>query len=326
MHLPYPPRKRSNPPPFRPMSSKISLLRRSRLKNVAIGALLFLGALYFLFGGKKPDPYHEHVPSGHPSVVLVTVIDPSEWNTAYLDTIKENRERYAARHGYQAMVVNALDYDTQGAPRSWAKIFAMRHALSKYPDCKFIWYLDQDAYIMDPTKSLEDQVTRPSKLESLMIKDYPVVPPDSIIKTFSHLRGESIDLIVTQDKEGLVHKSVVIRNGEFAKFFVETWFDPLYRSYNFQKAERHALVRVHLFISHASRCSIDLKCCRNISSNGTQPYFPNWPSSPNEHSRLTRNPPSASNIKKATLSCSSRIVPRRGRRAARPSRHATGRR
>ncbi|KAK9436646.1 alpha-1,2-galactosyltransferase-like protein [Metarhizium brunneum] len=244
MHLPYPPRKRSNPPPFRPMSSNISLLRRSRLKNIAIGALLFLGALYLLFGGKKPDPYHEHVPSGHPSVVLVTVIDPSEWDTAYLDTIKENRERYAARHGYQAMVVNALDYDTRGAPRSWAKIFAMRHALSKYPDCKFIWYLDQDAYIMDPTKSLEDQVTRPSRLESLMIKDYPVVPPDSIIKTFSHLGGESIDFIVTQDKEGLVHKSVVIRNGEFAKFFVETWFDPLYRAYNFQKAERHALEHI----------------------------------------------------------------------------------
>ncbi|OAA44255.1 alpha-1,2-galactosyltransferase-like protein [Metarhizium rileyi] len=222
----------------------MSLLRRSRLKNIAIGALLFLGVLYFLFGGRKPDPYHEHVPSGHPSVVLVTVIDPSEWNTAYLDTIKENRERYAARHGYQAMVVNALDYDTQGAPRSWAKIFAMRHALSKYPDCKFIWYLDQDAYIMDPTKSLDDQVTSPRKLESLMIKDYPVVPPDSIIKTFSHLRGENIDFIVTQDKEGLVHKSVVIRNGEFAKFFIETWFDPLYRSYNFQKAERHALEHI----------------------------------------------------------------------------------
>lgn len=142
------------------------------------------------------------------------------------------------------MVVNAQDYDTQGAPKSWAKIFAMRHALSKYPDSKFIWYLDQDAYIMDPSKSLDDQVTNAKKLESLMIKDYPVVPPDSIIKTFSHLRGENIDVIVSQDKEGLVHKSVVIRNGEWAKFFIETWFDPMYRSYNFQKAERHALEHI----------------------------------------------------------------------------------
>ncbi|OAQ71032.1 alpha-1,2-galactosyltransferase-like protein [Pochonia chlamydosporia 170] len=243
MHFAYPPRKSSNPPPFRPRSSNIPFLRRSRLKNIAIGALLFLGVLYFVFGGRKPDPYHEHLPSGHPSVVLLTVLD-NESNQAYLDTIRENREKYAARHGYQAMVVNAQEYNTQGAPISWAKIFAMRHALSKYPDCKFIWYLDQDAYIMDPTKSLEDQVANPRKLESLMIKDYPVVPPDSIIKTFAHLRGESIDFIVSQDKEGLVHKSVIIRNGEWAKFFIETWFDPLYRSYNFQKAERHALEHI----------------------------------------------------------------------------------
>ncbi|GAO19099.1 uncharacterized protein UV8b_07263 [Ustilaginoidea virens] len=244
MHFAYPSRKSSSPPPFRPRSSCIPSLRRSRLKNLVIGSLLLLGALYWFFGGKHDDPYREHVPSGHPSVVLVTVVDPVEWNSAYLDTIKQNREKYAARHGYQAMIVNAQDYNTEGAPGSWTKIFAMRHALSKYPDCKFIWYLDQDAYIMDPTRSLDEQVTNPRRLESLMIKDYPVVPPDSIIKTFSHLKSENIDFIVSQDKEGLVHKSVVIRNGEWAKFFIETWFDPLYRSYNFQKAERHALEHI----------------------------------------------------------------------------------
>ncbi|KAG6006755.1 hypothetical protein E4U21_006740 [Claviceps maximensis] len=244
MHFAYPPRKSSNPPPFRARSSTIPMLRRSRLKNIAIGALLLFGILYLFLGGRRSDPYHEHVPSGNPSVVLVTVVDPSEANPAYLSTIRENREKYAARHGYQTMFVNAQEYDTQGAPSSWAKIFAMRHALSKYPDCKFIWYLDQDAYIMDPSKSLDDQVTNVRKLESLMIKDYPVVPPDSIIKTFGHLRGENIDFIVSQDKDGLVHKSVVVRNGEWAKFFLETWFDPTYRNYNFLNAERHALEHI----------------------------------------------------------------------------------
>ncbi|KAG5990159.1 hypothetical protein E4U43_004347 [Claviceps pusilla] len=244
MHFAYPPRKSSNPPPFRARSSTIPMLRRSRLKSIAIGALLLLGIYYLFWGGKRPDPYHEHVPSGNPSVVLVTVIDSSENNPAYLLTIKQNREKYAARHGYQTMIVEAEDYDTEIDPDSWAKIFAMRHALSKYPDCKYIWYLDQHAYIMDPSKSLEEQVTNPRRLESLMIKDYPVVPPDSIIKTFSHLRGEDVEFIVSQDKEGLVHNSVVIRNGEWAKFFIETWFDPTYRGYNFQKAERHALEHI----------------------------------------------------------------------------------
>lgn len=119
---------------------------------------------------------------------------------------------------------------------------AMRHALTKFPECKFVWYLDQDAYIMDVNKSLEEQILGQKKLESLIIKNYPVVPPDSIIRTFSHLRADNVDFIVSQDTSGLVAGSVIVRNSEWTKFFVETWMDPLYRSYNFQKAERHALV------------------------------------------------------------------------------------
>jgi mannan polymerase II complex MNN11 subunit len=118
----------------------------------------------------------------------------------------------------------------------------MRHALTKFPECRFVWYLDQDAYIMDMSKSLEEQLLNRQKLESLMIKNYPVVPPDSIIKTFSHLRPDEVDLIVSQDSSGLVAGSVVVRNSQWSKFLLETWMDPLYRSYNFQKAERHALV------------------------------------------------------------------------------------
>jgi mannan polymerase II complex MNN11 subunit len=119
---------------------------------------------------------------------------------------------------------------------------AMRHALSKFPDCKYIWYLDQDAYIMEPSRTVEEQVLAPPTLESLMIRDYPVVPPDSIIKTFAHLRGEDAGLIISQDKDGLVSGSMFVRNGDWGKFFTETWRDPLYRKYNFYKAERHALV------------------------------------------------------------------------------------
>lgn len=95
---------------------------------------------------------------------------------------------------------------------------------------------------MDPKKSLDDIVLQAGKLESVMIRGKPVVPPDSIIKTFDHLRADDIDLVLSQDKSGLVHNNIILRNGEWAKFLLETWLDPLYRSYNFQKAERHALV------------------------------------------------------------------------------------
>jgi mannan polymerase II complex MNN11 subunit len=35
-----------------------------------------------------------------------------------------------------------------------------------------------------------------------------------------------------------------VRNGEWAKYFLDAWFDPIYRSYNFQKAETHALEHI----------------------------------------------------------------------------------
>ena len=95
---------------------------------------------------------------------------------------------------------------------------------------------------MNPDLSLTQHVTEKSRLESLMLKDKPVVPPDSVIHTFSHIKAENIDLILTQDNEGLCHESIIVRQGEWARFFLDVWFDPMYRSYNFQKAEGHALV------------------------------------------------------------------------------------
>jgi hypothetical protein len=147
------------------------------------------------------------------------------------------------------MVVETDEYNTDKSPRSWAKVIAMRHALSKYPDATYIWFLDQNAYIMELDRTLEEQVMNPAKLEELMIKDWSIVPPDSIIKTFSHLRGQDANLIISQDEVGLVTNSYVLKNGDWAKFFVETWMDPLYQAYNFQKAERHALVSSQMILA-----------------------------------------------------------------------------
>lgn len=96
---------------------------------------------------------------------------------------------------------------------------------------------------MSPSLSLEEHVLASARIESLMQKDVPVVPPDSVIHTFSHVKGDKVDLILTQDAESLSHGSFILRRGEWAKFFLDTWFNPLYRAYNFQKAEGHALVR-----------------------------------------------------------------------------------
>ena len=120
---------------------------------------------------------------------------------------------------------------------------AMRHALSKYPDCGHMWFLDEKALILDPKPSLEDHVLGKNKLAELMLPPKPIVP-ESIIETFEHLQTEDAALLISQDESGLATDSMIIKNGEWTKFFLEQWLDPLYRSYNFEKAERHALVRV----------------------------------------------------------------------------------
>ncbi|WYZ37314.1 hypothetical protein EsH8_II_000820 [Colletotrichum jinshuiense] len=244
MHFAYPPRKSSNPPPFKARSSRIPpLLRRSRLKTIAAGILAFLGLLYLLSGIFK-SPSGPRAPSGVPPVVIVTVLDEENYSKNYISSIRENRKQYAQLHGYEVMFAKTGDYDLSGSPASWNKVVSLRHAITKFPEAGWLWYLDQDSYIMNPELSLESLVLKSDKLDNLMIRDHPVVPPDSVIKTFPHLKGDDIDFVLTQDREGLSSGSFFVRNGEWAKFFIDTWFDPLYRSYNFQKAEGHALEHV----------------------------------------------------------------------------------
>ncbi|KAK9417526.1 putative Alpha-1,2-galactosyltransferase C8D2.17 [Seiridium unicorne] len=248
MHFAYPPRKSSNPPPFRPRSTRIPPLRKLRPKTIAIGGLAIL-FLIWLFSGRSPKrstSSPRRVISGDPPVVIVTVFDEKLWagQPEYLEDIKDNREQYAAKHGYKTMLVSAGGYDLKGAPASWTKVTAMRHVLAEYPDASYYWYLDQHSFIMNPKLDVHKQIMSSSNIEKNMIKDLPVVPPDSIIKTFSHLKGDDVDFVVTQDKDGLSPGSFIIRNGEWAEFFLDTWFDPLYRSYNFQKGETHALEHI----------------------------------------------------------------------------------
>ncbi|KAJ9623546.1 putative alpha-1,6-mannosyltransferase mnn11 [Taxawa tesnikishii (nom. ined.)] len=218
MHFPYPTRKSSHPTPYAVRSSRSTLLRQrspKQLAAIAIGAIVGLWLLLKLFLGGSGDGY---VPPGTPGAVVVTVLEPG-LSESYKEAIKANRRDYASRH-------------------------ALRHAMTLYPHSPYLFYLTSTALIMSPSLSLEKHVMNPSRLESLMIVDQPVVPPDSVIKTFSHLKGSRIDFVLTQDKEGLAGGSMIVRNGDWAKFFLDAWFDPLYRSYNFQKAEGHALEHI----------------------------------------------------------------------------------
>ena len=146
--------------------------------------------------------------------------------------------------GYLTHFPAPSPYPLNNAPTSWARVPALRHAMTVYPGSTFFWYLDPSALIMATDLNLEAHLLRPAVIEKHMITNAPVVPPDSVIKTFGNLKGDRIDFVVSQDKDGLAPISFVVRNGEWAKYFLDAWFDPIYRSYNFQKAESHALEHI----------------------------------------------------------------------------------
>ncbi|ORY18738.1 galactosyl transferase GMA12/MNN10 family-domain-containing protein [Clohesyomyces aquaticus] len=249
-----PPRKTSRPPPYAARNSKSipipippalrNLLIRDKARLIVICILGFLSILWLW---KRSGGASGLEPSGivgsRAPVVIVTVIDPRA-NAAWVAKIMKNREDYAKKHGYATFFPSNTDYSLNNSPPSWAKVPALRHAMTLHPTSGFFWYLDHTALIVNPSISLQSHILSPSRLEKLMIANEPVVPPDSVIKTFGNLKGDRIDLIVTQDKEGLCQNSFIIRRGEWAKYFLDVWFDPIYRSYNFQKAEAHALEHI----------------------------------------------------------------------------------
>jgi hypothetical protein len=241
VQFPYP-RKSSHPAPY--TSTRPSLARPKNFRNLAIYLFVGVTILFLLLsfsGGSNSSP---RAPPGTPEVVIVTTLDP-KLSESYKHNIQENRRDYASRHGYTTFFPNTTDYDLMpSVPASWSTVPAVRHAMTLWPHTPWIFYLASTALIMNPSESLHEKVLEPRKLESLMIVDKPVVPPDSVIKTFSHLRGERVDFVLTQDREGLAGGSFLVRTGDWAKFFLDAWYDPLYRSYNFQKAEGHALEHI----------------------------------------------------------------------------------
>jgi mannan polymerase II complex MNN11 subunit len=116
--------------------------------------------------------------------------------------------------------------------------------MTLFPSATYYFYLDPHVIITNPSLSVDSHIMAASRLESLMVTDVPIVPPDSVIKTFPGLKGDRIDFVLTQDKDGLSEKAWIVRRGEWAKYFLDAWYDPLYRSYNFQRAERHALEHI----------------------------------------------------------------------------------
>jgi mannan polymerase II complex MNN11 subunit len=256
MHFALPPRKTSQPPIFSRAAALHNASQRrrklQRLSYVVLGTLSLYLFWTWLSSANASEEAEEI--EATPSVVLVTVFNEQTMSATMMDQVRKNREDYAERHGYTNFFTNVSTYNDLvfPSPVSWATVPALRHALTLYPTTNYLWSLSAHSLITSPSLSLSAHIF--NNLTDLMQKDIPVVPPDSVIRTFSHLKPTSCHLIMAQDMDNLAHTSILMRNsptfrstGEpdnWAMYFLDAWFDPLYRSYAFQKAEQHALEHI----------------------------------------------------------------------------------
>jgi mannan polymerase II complex MNN11 subunit len=116
--------------------------------------------------------------------------------------------------------------------------------MAHHPAATTFWILDQNAIIMNPTLSLESHVLAPRRLDSIMLRGVPVVPPDSVIETYRHVPAERVQFVITQSADGLSPASMIVKRGAWAEYLLDAWFDPIFRYYGFQKAEQHALEHI----------------------------------------------------------------------------------
>ena len=257
MHFALPPRKTSQPPPFARVHARSAANARRRtlqlVSYVVLGALTLYLVIHYLSPSTPSKLFSDEVPP-NPTILIVTVLDPSGMSDAYMSMIRSNRDDYARRHNYQTFYTNTSTYThlTAPSPTSWSLVPALRHALKLHPDINYIWSLTPHALVTAPSLSLHSHIL--SNLSALMQKDTPVVPPDSVIHTYSHIMPNTAHLILSQDMDNLAHTSFLLKNtpgtsdtgtpdphASFAEYLLDAWFDPLYRTYAFHLADLHAL-------------------------------------------------------------------------------------
>ncbi|RCK56708.1 putative alpha-1,6-mannosyltransferase MNN11 [Candida viswanathii] len=199
--------------------------------------------------------------SNSPELVIVTAVDFDKYSLNALTKIVQNRVDYAHLQNYGVYVrwyqeflpyFNEFDALRDKEKSKWVRVFCMKAAMFAFPNAKWFWYLDQDALIMNMNTNLEDYMLKPSALNSVMLKDQSLIPPNGLIKTYKNAKAESVRFIFVQSNQKIETSSFLVKNDCIGKSMMDIWGDDLYLQYpNFPYGPDSALTHIlqwHPFI------------------------------------------------------------------------------
>lgn len=166
-----------------------------------------------------------------------------------LEQTRENRQAYADFHGYKYHFLNISKFDIAPAHPVWAKLPAIAETFETYPEAQWIWWLDLDAILMTPTIDLNEHLLSHKALGEQLLKDQALTNSGggkSNISTPKNPNVKNIDLIFSQDQNGINAGSFFIRRSEWTRTFLDMWADPLFVMRTWLGQEQDAMVSISI--------------------------------------------------------------------------------
>lgn len=187
-------------------------------------------------------------------VIVLTASDGKGHNNGIenlMEKARENRQAFCDYHGYIQEFINISKYNIGTNHPVWAKLPAVAEAFANHPKAKWVWWLDLDAIIMTPKVDLNEHLLSHKALLSRIDRNADIKGSGGRItghKQKSEVDPANIDLIVSQDHNGLNAGSFFMRRSPFIKLLLDLWADPQFRDVQWTGQEQTALI--HLVEHH----------------------------------------------------------------------------
>jgi hypothetical protein len=274
--------------------SVISIIRSLKRHWVKASIVIFVIIVYplYYFGSFLHASSRESVPSNSitnpisfsriqgKDVVLVTGSNGNHPLNPHEGLIRANRMEYADFHGehccthmltlgYDFFEANFSEYLVPNVVGpSWFKLPVLVDVFKRYPQAKWVWWLDFDAIIMSPKIDLGSHLLDPDIMYSKLLKgevvDLPFnLPEDPDVS--------KINLILSGDSWGPVNGGCLfLRRSEWTDMLLDIWVDPYFTAHDEEwKVTQEQEALVHLMRTHYTiRDHIGIVPPRLINANG----------------------------------------------------------
>lgn len=151
-----------------------------------------------------------------------------------------NKRKYVARWGYDLEVVDMSTKKRYAHEwrESWEKVDSIRNSFKKYPKAEWIWWLDLNTFIMEPSYSLQSHIF--NNMQKHIYRDINAFNPLNLthpleanyldseaLSAVGDGKVDSVNLMLSQDCAGFNLGSFFVKRSEWTDQLLDVWWDPV---------------------------------------------------------------------------------------------------